>query len=57
MKLIRLDEETGTRIKRSVPKQANVMKRHGSRELTLYLIMPKNKILISMLVSQFRAVA
>jgi hypothetical protein len=37
MKLIRLDEETGTRIKRSVPKQANVMKRHGSRELTLDL--------------------
>ena len=37
MKLIRLDEETGTRIKRSVPKQANVMKRHGSRELALYL--------------------
>ena len=35
MKLIRLDEETGTRIKRSVPKQAHIMKRHGSRELTL----------------------
>jgi hypothetical protein len=34
MKLIRLDEETGTRIKRSVPKQANIMKRRGSRELT-----------------------
>jgi len=38
MKLIRLDEETGTRIKRSVPKQANIMKRRGSRELTSALL-------------------
>ena len=41
MKLISLDEETGTRIKRSVPKQAHIMKRHGSRELASFSLLVK----------------